>query len=792
MMTHRGDFHGLLAVHAASVLLLVISGCSSGQDTPKAGNAAGNAGSGDSASTGASGASGSSAPTGGSSAATDTGGNAATTGGNAATTGGGSATDGGAPGLAGSPGSGGSGAAAGGSAGGAPGPKVAVDASGKYTVTFTRPPWVFGGSLGAPATAIASTTGSDGGGAYHETTFTYTSSGTRNARIRSYDGAPVVVFAETNPASGSNIRNFPKLSTVPSASYHLTHQDVQFAPYTFSGLTGDSPWLFFDDSANAFILSAGSHFMNAQTSRDGSGALAVGISSQISMLPASFEQTAVLVADVGINRAWDDWGATLMKLGGKKPNPSDLSPDLAMLGYWTDNHAAYYYKTESGKDYQTTLKDVKAFFQQQGTPLGSIQLDSWWYPKGSANTWEGSGTDRGGEYLYQGDKTLFPNGLGSFQQSLGLPLVAHARWIDSASPYRTMYKVSGGVAIDPAFWTSIASYLKSNGVATYEQDWLNANAMPLTTNLTDQDAFTDNMAKAMADAGLSIQYCMALPRHYLQSSKYQNLVTARVSEDGFARDRWRPFFYSSRLAWSVGLWPWTDSFDSSDHDGLLLSTLTGSMMGVGDAIGSIDKASILRAIRADGVLIKPDAPILLLDKSILAEAQGKTGLSIATTYSDHAGGRTTYVFGFTGSSASMSFTPAELGYSGSVYVLDVNHSTGRVLTSSQPNTDTVSNTAYYIVAPVGQSGIAFLGEKDKVASTGKKRIADWSDDGTLSVSVVFASGESSVTLSGYAPSAPTATATSGAVGSVQYDSAQKRFTLAVMPSASAASIRLHL
>ncbi|MEO7034516.1 MAG: hypothetical protein ABI548_11465, partial [Polyangiaceae bacterium] len=88
--------------------------------------------------------------------------------------------------------------------------------------------------------------------------------------------------------------------------------------------------------------------------------------------------------------------------------------------------------------------------------------------------------------------------------------------------------------------------------------------------------------------------------------------------------------------------------------------------------------------------------------------------------------------------------------------------------------------------------IAFLGEKDKLASTGKKRILDWSDDGTLSVSVVFASGESSVTLSGYAPSAPTATATSGAVGSVQYDSAQKRFTLAVMPSASAASIRLHL
>ena len=65
-------------------------------------------------------------------------------------------------------------------------------------------------------------------------------------------------------------------------------------------------------------------------------------------------------------------------------------------------------------------------------------------------------------------------------------------------------------------------------------------------------------------------------------------------------------------------------------------------------------------------------------------------------------------------------------------------------------------------------------------------------DMTLSVDVVFASSESSVTLTGYAPSAPMASATSGTVGTVQYDPTQKRFTLAVMPSGAAASIRLHL
>ncbi len=667
-----------------------------------------------------------------------------------------------------------------------------MDASGKYTVTFAHPAWTFGGSLGAPASGIMTMTGSDGVGPYHETTFSYTNAGTRNGRIRAYDHLPAVIFGETNPASGSNIRNFPVLSTVPATSYHWAHQDVQFAPYTMSGLTSDSPWIFFDGTGNAFMISAASHFTNVQASRSGS-AITVGIDSKINTLPAGFEQTSVLVADVGINQAHDDWGATLRGLSGKKPIPNDATPDLEKFGYWTDNYATYYYKTQSGSDYQTTLKNVAKYYQQLGTPIGYIQLDSWWYPKGSVNTWQGDGTtDRGGEYLYQGATSLFPSGLAAFQQSLGLPLITHARWIDKSSPYRSMYKMSADVSTDPAFWSKIASYLKSSGVITYEQDWMNSNALPSTANLTDQEAFTDSMAQGMASAGLSIQYCMALPRFYMQASKYQNLVTARASEDGFTRARWRNFFYTARLAWSVGLWPWTDVFMSSQRDNLLISTLTGGMMGVGDAINGANKANIMRAIRPDGVLIKPDVPLLLMDKTIIAEAQGKTNPSMATTYSQHTGGRTTYLFGFTSGSSTAGFTPAELGYSGSVYVYDMNKDSGHLLTAMQANADTFSDTIYYVVAPVTQSGIAFLGEQGKIAPLGSKRIKDWSDNGTLSVSVVFAAGETSVTLSGYAPTMPTITADTGMVGAVQYDAASKRFTVPVSPAGSAASLKMHL
>jgi hypothetical protein len=292
-------------------------------------------------------------------------------------------------------------------------------------------------------------------------------------------------------------------------------------------------------------------------------------------------------------------------------------------------------------------------------------------------------------------------------------------------------------------------------------------------------------------AGINMQYCMPLPKHYLQSTKYRNLVSTRVSNDRFDRNRWRVFFYGNRLAAAVGSWPWSDVFRSSERDNLLLSTLSAGLVGVGDAIGAADAASIKRAVRADGALIKPDVPIVLLDRSIVAEARATAGPTIATTYSQHPGGRATYLFGFTDAgSASLSFTPAELGYSGSVYVFNVNAATGRVLTPAQANTDTITDTAFYLVAPIGPSGIAFLGEQGKIAGLGKKRIATFSDDGTLIATVSFAAGEGAITLQGYAPRAPTATAVSGTVGAVSYSAATSRFTVSVTGAGTSATVQL--
>jgi lipopolysaccharide biosynthesis protein len=40
----------------------------------------------------------------------------------------------------------------------------------------------------------------------------------------------------------------------------------------------------------------------------------------------------------------------------------------------------------------------------------------------------------------------------------------------------------------------------------------------------------------MAKRGIDIQYCMALPKHFLQSTNYSNVTNIRTSQDRFGAD----------------------------------------------------------------------------------------------------------------------------------------------------------------------------------------------------------------------------------------------------------------
>ncbi|MFS8200835.1 carbohydrate-binding protein [Streptomyces sp. CWNU-52B] len=803
--------------------------------------------------------------------------------------------------------------------------RAVVNASGAWQVTATVLGWTFAGSVGSAATGITTRSGSDAVGAYTETTFTF-QSGARQGGIRVYDAASAIVFTDTRVDAGANTRPFPTITEYPDLPHRLSHRECFGRPqFNSFESAADSPWVFFDDSANTFLLSAASQFQNTRTTQAADGSIAVGVISSITTLPAGHTRRTILSVKAGIGAAHRAWGTALTRLAGKTPPPNDRGVILDKLGYWTDNGADYYYKFDESKGYTGTLLAVRDEWAAQKIPMGYMQLDSWWYPKGPDQKWN---VVEDGTYLYEADKELFPDGLAAFREELGMPLVTHARWMDASSPYHDDYAFSNNVVIDPEFWQSVMNYLREGGVEVFEQDWLCTHAKPSDTSLTEADAFFDNMARYSAAEGIDLQYCMALPRDYLQSTRYPHLTTIRVSDDRFDRPKWDDFLYDSQFAGSLGVWPWVDVFLSGERNNVLLANLSAGPVGVGDALGKVNAANLSKVARPDGVLVKPDVPIVPTDATYVGQAAGNLPAMVAATHVVHATGLTyRYVFayarqlrapqriyqaedattrsgvtvstaesGYTGSgfadyqhadgdyvewtvqapaagtytlqfryanaaftdrplavtvndgtartlsfpstgwwsswsavgltatltagantvratatgssganidwlgvtqgtvptglSQSVSFSLASLGVGGAAYVYDYYAGTGTLVAAGGSVSTTVTSGTYWVVAPVGPSGIAFLGDAGKFVSHGGKRVVNLADDGTVKATVAFAAGEGPVTLHGYAPRKPTATATTGSVGAVAYDTSTKLFTVEVTATDNKAVIAI--
>jgi hypothetical protein len=666
---------------------------------------------------------------------------------------------------------------------------VTVEKDGHYSIHAADPNWSFSGALGTPAGALRSVDGHDGIGDYHEISFTFGAS--REGSIRTYPGRAAVLFTDRYTAAGANGAGFPTLSIFPVVPWRMSFIGT-WARYRFDLSGPEGPWAYFDDAGHSFLVSPASDFMVAHLKLTADGEIESRISPGIGTIPKGLAHRTLLVVANGINHAFDAWGRALTDLNGKTRPANDADPFLKSVGYWTDNGAGYYYDWESPLGYTGTLVAVKDQYTKAGISLGYMQLDSWWYPKGESAYWNPAPTQwTQGIARYEAHSEIFPKGLAAFQKELGLPLITHARWIDAKSPYRHEYRMSNNVVIDPAYWTMVGTKLRAAGVAGYEQDWLDGQATA-AYNIEDQNAFMDNMARMSGTFGLAMQYCMPTPRHFLQSSKYDNLTTIRVSDDGFARDRWDQFFYSSRLASALGVYPFTDVFRSSDKMSLLIATLSSGIVGVGDRMSEINRENLLYAVRPDGVIVKPDVPAVPTDESILGDARHAGGPMVSSTYTDHGPMRALYVFAHPrAKGGTAAFTPEALGLAGSVYVHDWISGKGRRMSGDEPWTQAISEPMYLVAVPVGPSGIAFLGDLGKFASLGKKRVTELTDDGTLEAALEFASAEGSVTVQGWARTRPAAIAVEGRVGPIEFDKDSGRFRVEVFPGASG-SARLRM
>lgn len=650
--------------------------------------------------------------------------------------------------------------------------------TGVYTVSSNRLHWKFEGTVGQPVRDVSYSQGSDALGHFRSVSFKWTKEIPYTGSIRCYDDQPVAVFTLSLPEGSRKApAAFPDFTSFPRIPHHFSYQDKDFAPPLFTLEQTSTPWLLFDDDLRSCLISPASDFIVSQMTGDGVSRISSGLNAEIKGLAAGFSHTTLLVMDQGVRHAWDTWGAALRTLYDRKLPASDADPILKYYGYWTDNGADYYYNYDTSKGYDGTLLALREHYRSRHIPLGYMQLDSWWYEK-SINGPRGGVEDHknkalpmgpwnryGGLMEYRADPYLFPDGLEAFGKKIALPFITHNRWIDQESPYRRMYATRGVTPVDPAYWKDIIDYIKSFGAIAYEQDWLNIiyqRTPEMASDLSVGNDFTDGMAKATRADGLHMQYCMAMPRFFLQGVKYNNLTTIRTSPDRFEPRKWMHFLFTAQLGYEVGIWPWSDVFMSGETGNMILSVLSAGPVGTGDAIGREDRDNILKACRTDGVLVKPDAPLLPTDGSYLQLARGESKPLLAFTYTRHESLTTDYLFAFAGPDTrdtAFSIRPAAIGMAGKTVVYSPVTGLLKVLKAALPFEDHLNRGGYnyYILAPITACGIALLGDEGKIAATGKKRISSVTvTPDQMTVTVVFAPGESGITLRGYAESAVTA------------------------------------
>ena len=128
-------------------------------------------------------------------------------------------------------------------------------ASGDYTIAATDPAWRFGGSLGAPVSNVTTNPGHDGIGSYRETAFEWEGRATNRWAEKSAYMKDNPWRSSCKPAGRPRPLRRPRFRPSPacrnrcmfSATAIMNLRRPIFPPIEIS-----TPWLLFDDQANAF------------------------------------------------------------------------------------------------------------------------------------------------------------------------------------------------------------------------------------------------------------------------------------------------------------------------------------------------------------------------------------------------------------------------------------------------------------------------------------------------------------------------------------------------------------
>eukprot|EP01130_Rhizamoeba_saxonica_P004949 TRINITY_DN1998_c0_g1_i1.p1 TRINITY_DN1998_c0_g1~~TRINITY_DN1998_c0_g1_i1.p1 ORF type:complete len:615 (+),score=103.10 TRINITY_DN1998_c0_g1_i1:302-2146(+) len=533
----------------------------------------------------------------------------------------------------------------------------------------------------------------------------------------------------------------------------------------------------FDKKLRTYILSSSESALNGIQQLSNGGYYQSGVMGSIKTIPQGFTFSTILYAGEypGVNNAMMGWGSSLLKMYGKKRVPTDDQNMLKYLGYST---TAYYfynpaYGNNSTGNYEKTLLDVHEYASLYKVPYGYYLIDSWWY---------GEYTIYHGIWMWEDSHILlkdrFPNGLTSLNNKLGgVPYVAHmGMWVPSSpyvsnSSYKFIVDGKGAVPQDQSFWEYIFRKARSWGLQVVKQDHISTSYntikdLYLYTNA--QEDWLMNQGHAAYNHDIKIMYCMDRPAVILNSVRLPSVTSSRAGNDytpDGAAFSWDIGTTSMNL-YSLGLWPFKDSFYSSSSESVsnpnskfyqfrepypgthaLCATLSAGGVAPGDGEKLFNKELIMRSCRTDGLLLKPDRPAIPIEQTWLEKAfnmDGPYGTVHVTYTSYNTEYRWDYIVGI-GLKQNYTFEVKDLMDEGmigvtrpSMVVFEYNRNDHVQITPVEFSNDKPFHIGkaegydyrYYIVSPVLPNNWVVLGEVDKWVTVSKQRIVSIAIMGT--------------------------------------------------------------
>ncbi len=512
------------------------------------------------------------------------------------------------------------------------------------------------------------------------------------------------------------------------------------------------------------------------------GTVRVGWHGDLEGVPAGFAtEVGCFLADDA--RAGLDTWAAVLRTRAATVRPGRWADALATRpSYWTDNGAAYWYRTEPGHDAAGSIVAAVDELRASGVQLGAVQLDSWFYPHVELRPFDTE------EWLvpptamvaWEPREDVLPDGIGPLRGALGdPPLVAHIRHLSSTASIAddVPVYVDGPYAVSSTSegYERWLDQCVTWGVETFEHDWLVEvffGVRPLRARPGRARAWQEGIDSAARERGVTLQWCMGTPADFAQTTTLTQVTSVRTCGDhGYiatAGQLWAWFCVTNALARSLGLAPFKDVFrtdpDVAGANGepeALLSALSTGPVGLGDRAGRCDTTLVAATCRDDGVLIKPHVPIAATSASMLANAAFTPALLVASSHSLQPAGRWSYVVAMhtypSDEPVRGEVSFAELGSDapeGPVMVWDWRaRAVTRADAGSTIGVELPREGWWYgVAAPVLPAGLAVFGDVAKFVPAGDARV-EISATASGARLVVKGAGET-VTITGWAAAAP--------------------------------------